>query len=278
MARSKSKLHVAVEYYPLRGFLWLLKILPWTLSLLLSWSLLRLVVACLPKRRKITDDNLAQSFPELRPQDRQEISQAALLNLSRSVTVFSKIPKLGPDDWSDLVRLEGMEHVQAALSRGRGAITFTAHYGCWEAMAAYLPRPFPSAIIVRPFDNPRIETVMEGVRALGGGLIIPRQRALTDGLKALRRNMLLGILVDQNFAQGSLFVNFLGRPAATTPIVSILARRTGCAVLPLHNVWENGRIHIIFEPAITLSRQEDRDLAVAEDTQAMTAIVESWPR
>jgi Kdo2-lipid IVA lauroyltransferase/acyltransferase len=192
--------------------------------------------------------------------------------------VLTKISRYGPREWTDLFRLEGLEHVEEALARGRGAIAFTAHYGCWEAMAPYLSRLAPSAIIVRPFDNPRLEAFMAGVRASGGGRIISNHHALSDGLKALRENRLLGILVDQNFALGRLFVHFMGRPAATTPIVSLLARRAGCAVLPLHNVWENGRVRIIFEPALELSRSADRSLAVAEDTQAMTQVVEGWIR
>jgi len=278
MARVKSTSRVAFEYFPLRGLFWLLGILPSWLSLLISQSLLRGLWALLPKRRKITDDNLSRAFPELNPHSRQQIAEASLMNLSRGLTVFAKIPRMASQEWTDLIHMEGLEHVEKARSQGRGLITFTAHYGCWEAMSVEISRRVPTAIVVRPLDNPRLEAMVAGVRGVDGIKIIPKRHALFEGLKALRRNMLVGILIDQNYAPGNLFVNFLGRPAATTPIVSLLARRTGCTVLPLHNVWEDGRLRVIFEPALTLSRETDRNLAMAEDTQAMTNIVEAWIR
>ncbi len=278
MARSKPSWQVMAEYYPLAGFFWLMGILPWRLSVLMSQSLLRIVLFCLPKRRQLIDENLSQAFPDRNLSAREQIAETCLMNIGRGLTVLARIPRLSPHEWNDLIDVEGLEYAQEALSHGKGAITFTAHYGCWEAMAVYLMRKIPSAIVVRPFDNPKVEALMTGVRDLGGGRIIPKHRAMAQGLRALKDNLLLGILIDQNFAPGRLFVDFFNRPAATTPIVSLLARRTGCPVLPLHNSWENGRVRIIFEPPITLSPNPTRHLAVAEDTQAMTRIVEGWVR
>lgn len=278
MARLKSKWVVSLEYYPLRGLFWLLGVLPWNTSLFISHTLLRGLFGVIPKRRRITDENLAQAFPELDSDGRRRITDASLANLSRGVAMFARIPRLRQEELDGLVCLEGLNHVQEALARGRGVLTFTAHYGCWEAMAAYIPRWVPSAIVVRPLDNPRLEELVTEVRASGGCRIIPRRQALKEGLKVLKNNAILGILIDQNFASGGVFVDFLGRPAATTPIVSLLARRMDCPVLPLHNAWDGNKIRIIFEPPIALSRQTDRTLAAAEDTQTMSRVVEGWIR
>jgi KDO2-lipid IV(A) lauroyltransferase len=278
MSHAKLKWQVSMEYYPLLGLFWLLGFLPRGLNLAVSQTLLRGLWACLPKRQKIADGNLARSFPKFSASARRQIALDSVANLSRGLSVFARIPRMRSEEWRDLIQLEGLELAQEALSQGRGALAFTAHFGCWEAMAVHVSRLVPSAIVVRPLDNPRLEALVSGVRSIGGIKIIPRRRALSEGLRTLKENRILGILVDQNFAPGSLFVNFMGRPAATTPIVSLLARKTGCPVFPLHNVWENGRIRIIFGPPLTLSRNENRTLAMAEDTQAMNLVLESWIR
>jgi KDO2-lipid IV(A) lauroyltransferase len=278
MARKKPAWQIRFEYYPIKGLFRLLGILPWSLSLLVSQSLLCGIWVCLRKRQQITDDNLSQAFPELDRNARQRIAEAAISNLSRGITVFAKLPHLRQEEWADLVRIEGLEHVQSALSQGRGVLAFTAHYGCWEAMSLYLSRLVPTSIVVRPLDNPRLDALVSGVRASGGIKIIPKRRALIEGLRTLRENRLLGILIDQNFASGGSYIRFMDRPTASTPIVSLLARKSGCPVLPLHSVWENGRLRVIFEPPIRLSQEADRALAVAADTQAMNAVVEGWIR
>ena len=178
-----------------------------------------------------------------------------------------------------MVELEGVEHIEAAYRRGQGMITFTAHYGCWELMAVYVTQRFPRvSMLVRPLDNPRLDALATGVRRAGGGGVIDSARAFQEGLRGLRQNGILGILVDQNFYKGGVFVDFFGRPAATSTLAPILARRSGCALLPMHNVWRNGRIRILCEPPLTLSAHRDVSRAVREDTQAVARRVEAWIR
>jgi KDO2-lipid IV(A) lauroyltransferase len=94
----------------------------------------------------------------------------------------------------------------------------------------------------------------------------------------MKQNGVLGILVDQNFAAEGVFVNFLGKLASTTPLVSILARRTGAIVLPVHNHWDGRHLRIIWEKPMPLSREADVKRAIQEDTQTMTDYVERWIR
>src|SRR5262249_40193057 len=127
-------------------------------------------------------------------------------------------------------------------------ICFNAHMGCWEASAAYVTTLYPRvAFVVRPLDNPRLEELILAQRGFAGADVIASHDIFKRGLKLLRLNGILGILIDQNLHKGGVFVNFFGRLAATTNVVSVLARRTGAVVLPLHSRWRNGRIQILCE-------------------------------
>ena len=85
------------------------------------------------------------------------------------------------------------------------------------------------------------------------------------------------MLIDQNFYKGGVFVGAFGHDATNT-LVPILARRTGCAVLPMHNVWVGNKIRIICEPPVPLSENSDPAAAIVEDTAELTGYVERWIR
>ena len=57
---------------------------------------------------------------------------------------------------------------------------------------------------------PGTEQMIESIRTRCGTKQIPRQRAAREGLAALRRNEILAILLDQNTAEGGVFVPFFG--------------------------------------------------------------------
>ena len=279
MSRSKSFLAIKAEYYPLRGLLGLLRVLPPDLSRRLCLGLLRGVLFFLPKRRRLIQSQLEASFPERTPEECGVLAARSVENLARGMAIFARIPSMSDEAMEELVEIEGFEHIRAAFERGKGMITFTAHHGCWELMAIYVTRLYSRiSMLVRPLDNPRLDALVGAVRGCAGGGVIDSRRVFKDGLRLLRANGILGILIDQNFHEGGVFVDFFGRPAATSTLVPILARRTGCAVLPMHNVWRGNKLRIICEPPVALSPHPDPHQAIAEDTQTLTSIVEGWVR
>lgn len=279
VARKKSFFATQAEYYFLKSFLIVLQRIPFQWSRALCRFVIHGFLWILPKRRRLIDSQIAASFPEASALDRERIAKGSVNNLADGVATFSRIPSLGLDVLPEWVETEGFEHVEEAYRQGRGMITFTAHMGCWELMAVYVTRRYPRvSMVVRPLDNPRLNALVTSVRASGGGGVIDSHFVLKEGMRLLRANGILGILMDQNFYKGGVFVDFLGRPAATTTLVPLLARRTGCAVLPMHNIWRNGKIVIRCEAPVVLSDAPDSSEAIAQDTQRLTEIIERWVR
>jgi Kdo2-lipid IVA lauroyltransferase/acyltransferase len=279
MARSKSSITIQVEYNFFRGLLRILRILPISLSRQVSLALLNVILFFIPKRRRLIQKQLEDSFPNLTPAQCREFAKQSVYNLARLMAIYPRIASMTDAEMEKTVEIEGFEHIREAFRKGKGMITFTAHYGCWELMAIYVTRLYPKiAMVVRPLDNPLLDAMVSAVRGSGGGGVIDSRRVFKDGLRLLRDNGILGVLIDQNFYKGGVFVVFFGRPAATNTLVPILARRTGCAVLPMHNVWKGNKIRIICEAPVTLSANPDSQAAIVEDTQKLTSIVEGWVR
>lgn len=279
MARHKNRLAIQAEYLSLRALLSLLQRLPFSWSRFFCRRLLHGILQLLPKRRRLIVSQLSRCFPDQADPALRALASRSIDTLADGLAAFARIPTLSRGAMEQWVQTEGFEHIEEAFRQGRGMITFTGHLGCWELMAVYVTRRYPRvSMLVRPLDNPFLDALVSGVRRSGGGGVIDSRRAFKDGARLLRSNGILGILIDQNFHKGGVFVDFFGQPAATSTLVPILARRTGCAVLPMHNVWRDGKIHIRCEPPVCLSEQADASLAIAQDTQTLTTIVEGWVR
>lgn len=279
MARQKTAALIRLEYAAMRGLLVLLSSLPRRVSEWLTRRMLHGVLRLIPKRRRLILRQIQASFPGKTEAECQWVADQSVDFLAKGISSFARIPDMTEQSMESWVQVEGLEHLRAALARGKGVITFTAHYGFWELMAIYITRLYPEvSMVVRPLDNPWLDAMVAGIRGRGGGGVIDSRRVLKEGIRLLRRNGILGILIDQNFHKGGEFVNFFGRPAATSTLVPILAQRTGCALLPMHNVWTGDRIRIITEPPVFPSTAADPHEAIRQDTQRLTTIVEGWIR
>jgi KDO2-lipid IV(A) lauroyltransferase len=224
-------------------------------------------------------ESLCRSFPDKSPSEIQTITQESLARLAKGIAVFSRLPDIADHLEPEWVTCEGSHYLIQALKKGRGVLTPSAHFGCWELLATYLMRFAPGgAAVARPLDNPKLDHLVNEIRSVGTGLFIPKRDVLKQGIRVLKKNGILGILMDQNFAPGGVFVPFLGRLAATTPIVPILARRTGAAVVPVHCQWHGRKTIIHVEPPLVPSKNPDAEEAIAEDTMRISEVMERWIR
>jgi KDO2-lipid IV(A) lauroyltransferase len=76
-----------------------------------------------------------------------------------------------------------------------------------------------------------------------------------------------------------IFVDFFGRPAATTTVVAALAVKTGCALIPCHTeIGLRGRYRMIYDPPLAWSPSGDRQADIVQLTQELTRHIEVWVR
>ncbi len=276
MARSKSPLQIQIEYTTVSFLLAVLRKLPIRTSRTLLEKIIQTALSFNKQRVEIAKRNLTLAFPEKTPAQHQAILDQSIRLLARSALAFIRLPIDQSTDW---ISVDGIPHLEKAFAQGRGILAFTAHYGCWELMSAKTMQMYPGRIAAayRQLDNPKLDAEVIRYRTSTGGDVIERRSLIRRGFRWLKDNGLIGILIDQNFPDG-IFVPFFNHPAATTPIISILARRTGAAVLPLHNRWEGERLRVFWGPPLVLSQNPDTEQAIREDTEKMTQVIEGWIR
>jgi Kdo2-lipid IVA lauroyltransferase/acyltransferase len=232
-------------------------------------------------RRRIAVENLKASVSSSALSVREpaeKIIRDNLKNLGKSFVEVIRVYYGFGKPLLDSVVIEGVENLHAAKSKNRGVLIITGHCGNWELMALAFGMKYSSiSIVARPINNPFLNTLVEKVRKRYGNRVIYKKGALKSIMQELKKNGVVGILMDQAVVPDEGYViDFLNRGAWTTKMPALIARKTGAAVLPAF-IHREGQGHkIVIYPEIELSGSSDTEEAVKEDTINFSRCIEKF--
>lgn len=258
---------------------WGLAFLPVGLGLWVGRRLGDLAYWALPGRRAVARRNLELALgAERSASELSRICRESFRHLGMTCVEACTFFFRPPSVLLSRVDVDGVDHLKAAASHGRGVLLLTAHYGNWELLAAgHALTGYPLSVVVRPLDSPLLNRLATRLREQGGVEIIPKHRAMRGVLEALRRGWMVGILLDQNASRREgVFVPFFGVPASTSKSVALLALWSGAPVVPvfIHREAE-GRHRVVIEPTVPPPATGVRERDVIAFTAAFTRMVES---
>ena len=234
------------------------------------------------RHRFIALNNLKLAWgDELTERERRNLARGNFIHLARVVLELPCIRRLTEDELDGFVAFDGLEHLDAALKKGRGVLVMTSHFGNWELMAlAFSLLHHPINIVIRPLDSPFLDSLIDGIRTRGGNKMIAKKGSASKVLRLLAAGEVVGLLIDQNPAwYEGVFVPFFKEIACTNKALSALALRTNAPVIPAYNVREpNGTYRIVFEPEVVLDRRGDIRRDMEENTANFNRIIESYVR
>ena len=262
---ERSRLRNLVEYVLA---LVVLKSLQWTpiaAAHALGRCYARLLDRAIPRLRHVAERNLEMALPELDEAGRSAIIDGVFRSIARLLVSLARFPSIGIHNLDRWIRIEGAEHVDAALRQRRGVLFATAHLGNWELSAfAHGLTSGPMSVLVRPLDNPWIDRLVERRRGLRGKRVIFKKDFARSILKALAANDKVGILIDQNASiESGVFVDFFGVPACAGTGFAKIAAHSGAAVIPAYALWmeDEGRYVLRFNPPVEITGDAERDTA-----------------
>ena len=217
------------------GFLRLTTFLPYPWILHLGSTLGRLSFYLLPERRRITRTNIGLAFPELDKSAQQKLVKQNFRFATQAVFESALAWWASEQRLKSLVRIEGLEHVDAALEKGKGVILLGGHYTTLEMGGRLIALYIKGFGTYKRAHNPLFEAVMAGNRKrYFAGLI--RSTDMRSILRRLKDNEVIWYAPDQDFGiQHSVFAPFMGVPTATLTITARLAKRSGAVVLPFYS-------------------------------------------
>ena len=261
----------------------IIKVIPerWIYSFAKNMAALGFIIA--RKQRKIALESLTIAFGQDKTKcEIEQIAKDCFIFMAKAgleLMFFMDKPEL----LKKRVEFVGRENLDKALSRGKGVILVSAHFGNFPVMLAKLSlEGYKTASIMRYMRDERAEKFFVAKRTQVGIKTIysqPRKACVENSIRTLRNNELLFIPIDQNFGTGGVFVDFFGKKAATATGPVVLALRTKAAVIPCFIVRQKDDTHkIIFEEPLNLEEGRTFQETISINIQKLTDIIESYIR
>jgi KDO2-lipid IV(A) lauroyltransferase len=255
-----------------------LGLLPRTVARPIASALTRFIYVLLPRLRKTAEANLLLAFPDWTEAQRQSVIGRMLRNLGWMAVEFARFPKYTRQNIDQIIVLDGHENFLEGQRRGNGVLYLTGHIGAWELSSfAHALYGFPLYYLARPIENRRIDALVNGYRCLSGNRPIFKNESARVTLKVLKDAGTIGILADQNtMPSEAVFVDFFGKAASTTTGIARLALHTGAAIVPGYAVWDDqlAKYRLRFEHPVELTRTDDAERDILENTQRFTKLLE----
>lgn len=174
--------------------------------------------------------NINYVMPDIPDTEAQNILNGMWDNLGRVMMEYPHLQHIGRER-TEIVNKDILEkHNDGA------AMLFSGHLGNWEACppGLILSGNFEETSIYRAPNNPFVDALLKKARSVGGRLkTIPKSKTGTRHIvKALNEGQHIGMLIDQKYNEG-IEIDFLGRPAMTSPIFVQLAQKFNIPLIPI---------------------------------------------
>ena len=237
----------------------------------------------IPFRRGLAMRNINRALGhELSKAEQKRTIQQLFANFAMYIVEILRIPHMTLEENKKLVQIDGWEHVDTALERGKGVILMATHIdnvdlgGCSMAM-----RGAPIAVVVKEMSKVA-EQFISMVRENTGVTIVSRNGTKNVIKELLAENKIVTLVVDQHLAKHrSIVCKFFGQWASTTPAPARFAFETGATIIPVvvHRKEKDGYHHVKVSPAFELETPHgDRAMDIRHNTERLNEIAEGWIR
>ena len=225
-------------------------------------------------RRRVIADNLSTALGT-RQAALGKTGYRLMRNFGSNVVDTFRLPHLGRDRLLAMVDITGREKLDAALAPGRGAILVTAHLGSWElGGAALAAMGYAITTVAGVQFSPALSPFIKKIKQDLGIDVVSSSTGLRRIMKALARGELVALHIDGDQFVGGIETDFFGRKTRLPSGPSVLALRTGSAVLPAFAVRTGGgRIGIIIEDEIPVEGSDEERI-----TRMIVGVVEAYIR
>ena len=220
-------------------------------------------------RRKEARKNIAIAFPRYFEARRELILKNSYIFFIRNTMQFLSFPKGFQN--ADLT-INGKEYLDKALTKKKGVILVTGHFGVWEIMLAWFGLNQYSMLVVgQKQKNSGADTFVNQLRENTGIKMIPRKSSLEFMYEALARNNILTLASDQDAKKRGVFVKFFNLPASTPKGAGRFHLEYGSPLIFVTCHLERPNNHVID----ILPIPTDSNSNIASITQSFTLMLEN---
>ena len=229
------------------------------------------------KTRRLMRKHLHIAFPDMTASAIKKLSQNVFRMLGMNSGEMLRATRVKTlKDLEEFLVTHGLENYEKAIAKGKGVIFLTCQLGAFELQVSNMAlRGLNPNIIGTPLKDQRLNELLWDYRNMHGAIAIERGKETFKLIKVLKSGGSVALLIDQDTKVKSTFVNFFGKPASTPIGATVLAMKTGAAIVPtyvyLGKDWKQ-HMHILPEIPMTITGNEDSD--ITHNTQILTNFIE----
>ena len=224
-----------IQYRAFRTMQHLVERLPRPLGYALAVMVARFAFLFARRARSALECNLRVVLPEVADRKVRKIAWRNFRNHSKAYADLMRLPIARVEDLAGLLHVEGVEHLEAARTRGKGVMVISAHMGSWEVAAAIWSSTIaPVSLFAEELEPRELFDWYRRTRARLGISVLPATRSgLRKVLEALDANEMVVTAIDRDMLGTGLEVEFFGRPARIPEGPAAIALKRGTPLLPV---------------------------------------------
>ena len=256
--------------------------LPFSILYLIADLLFFLLFYVAKYRRKVTQTNLLNTFPDKSVEERRSIEKKYYRFLADMIMESLKMNSISPDEVRLRCRLINPEEVQKHYDNGRSVLLASGHYANWEWGNLALALNFKEKLLVifKPLTDKEFGEYLNTMRARFGAVMVPMKLTLRRIIELKNEKYMFGFASDQTptLHESQYFTNFLNQPTAVFLGLEKISKTTNHPVVFLHidrvgrGFYEYTFTTLVEDPGTT-SEYEITDL----HTQKLEGIIRAKP-
>ena len=154
-----------LAYYVMKLLSKIFCLLPRRVGMAFGSVLGRMALLFVPEwRMKMAAANVQECL-HVPPEEAEKIAVESVVKFGRMVIEVLRFPLLKPDTIQDVVKTDGLEYLEEAYAKGKGALMCTGHFGNWELLGANVAlHGYPMLSIARKQNNSAMDRFINEYR------------------------------------------------------------------------------------------------------------------
>ena len=211
------------------------------------------------------------------------IARRSLRNFFRACVEMVIALESSDNERRAAIPVDGREHLETALAKGKGVIVLSAHLGNFFLVGTRLAvEGHPIHVLINHRGEGQVGKLLDDYRLqirLSTIHARPRRQALQEINAVLRRNEIAVMITDEYRRGNGIPTAFFGRTVLARRGPATLASRTGAAVVPACLVRQpDDTLRLVIEPELELARSSNGKAEIAENILRMTQWLEKTVR
>jgi len=266
----------------LSAIIYLLSLLPFWALYILSDILCFILYHIIKYRRKIVEENIANSFPNKSQKERKEIEREFYPFLGDLIVENIKMRTMSASQSKTRLKLLNPEVPLDYLANSQSIILVSSHYANWEwgIHSLSIMTDKPSLIIYKPLSDKTFGEIYNKMRSRFGATMVPMKQTLRKIIEYKDRVHTSVFLADQTptWSETNYFIPFLNQETLVFKGIERIAVKTNYPVIYCHidrvkRGYYNARFTTLIEEPANYAKNEITKI----HTQFLERIIQEKP-